>query len=96
MTEVRVPPGTLTTIRGYLDTAAARIEETAASAPRAIDAGDMTPLLTAMLSTLVGSAATMSEGLSVTSSQVGETEADFWTSDSAVEATFVGGARRVD
>ncbi len=96
MSEVRVPPDTLDAIRGLLDTAATGVEETAGSAPTAVDGGDMTPLLTAMLSKLVDNAATMSEGLTATSSQVGATEADFWTSDSSVGSTFAGGAHRVD
>jgi hypothetical protein len=91
-----VPPATLGTIRGFLDSAAVGLEETAGSAPSGLDGGDMTPLLTAMLSKLVDSAATMSEGLTLVSGQVDETEADFWTSDAAVSATFAGGGARVD
>lgn len=96
MSEVRVPPATLGAIRGHLDAAAADVEETAGSAPRNVDGGDMTPLLTAMLSKLVDSAASMSEGLSVTSSQVGATDADFWMSDADVASTVAGGGPRVD
>lgn len=96
MSEVRVPPGTLSVIRGLLDTAATGVEATASSAPAGIDGGDMTPLLTSMLSTLIDSAATMSEGLTLTGVQVGETGADFWTSDSVVASTFAGGGPRVD
>ena len=96
MSEVRVTPDTLAAIRQLVDTAAARVEETAGSAPTALDGGDMTPLLTAMLSKLVDNAATMSEGLTVTSSQVGATQADFWASDSSVRSTFANGAHRVD
>jgi hypothetical protein len=94
--EVHVPPGTLAAIRGFLDTAATDVEGTAGSAPTAVDGGDMTPLLTAMLATLVDNAATMSEGLTLTSAQVGDTDADFWTSDSDVASTFAGGGARVD
>ena len=93
MSELRVPPATLAAIRGFLDAAASGLEGTAGSAPTGLDGGDMTPLLTAMLSKVVDSAATMSEGLTLVSAQVDETEADFWASDADVSATFAGGAR---
>lgn len=93
MSELRVPPATLSSIRGLLDTAAGDIEATAGSAPQGLDGGDMTPLLTAMLSKMVDSAATLSEGLTVVSAQVTDAEADFWTSDAAVSDTFAGGVR---
>lgn len=96
MSELRISPATLATIRGFLDGAATGLESTAGSAPAGLDGGDMTPLLTAMLSALVDSAATMSEGLTAVSGQVDETAADFWTSDAAVSSTFMGGGPRVD
>lgn len=96
MSELRVSPATVGAIRGFLDSAAAGLEETAGSAPAGLDGGEMTPLLTAMLSRLVDSAATMSEGLTLVGGQVGETEADFWASDSAVSSTFSAGSARVD
>ena len=96
MSELRISPATFATIRGFLDGAATGLESTAGSAPAGLDGGDMTPLLTAMLSALADSAATMSEGLTAVSGQVDETEADFWTSDAAVSSTFTGGGPRVD
>ena len=93
MSELRVPPATLSSIRGFLDTAAGEVEATAGSAPQGLDGGDMTPLLTAMLSKLVENAATLSEGLTVVSAQVTDAEADFWMSDAAVSGTFAGGLR---
>lgn len=93
MSGLRVPPTTLSSIRGFLDTAAAGLEATAGSAPHGLDGGDMTPLLTAMLSKLVDNAAALSEGLTVVSAQVTGAEADFWTSDAAVSDTFAEGLR---
>ncbi|HYH73391.1 MAG TPA: hypothetical protein VD764_09235 [Nocardioides sp.] len=93
MSELRVPPTTLSSIRGFLDTAASGLEATAGSAPHGLDGGDMTPVLTAMLSKLVDNAATLSEGLTVVSAQVTDAEADFWTSDAAVSDSFAGGVR---
>lgn len=96
MTDVRVSAATLGRVRGVLDPASAGLERTAGSAPTAVDGGDMAPVLTAMLSKIVGSAATMSEGLTSTSAQVSDTEADFWATDAAVATGFGGGRPRVD
>ncbi len=96
MSEIHVPPATLDVIRTALSTAAAEIESTASSSPASIDGGEMTPLLTAMLATMVSNAATVSEGLTAVGSQVDAAEADFWTADAAVTSTFTGGGLRVD
>lgn len=91
MSDLSVPPATLSAIRGLLGAAAEGLEGTAGSAPRALDGGDMTPLLTAMLGRLVESAATMSEGLTAINARVDEAETGFWTTDAAVADTFRGG-----
>lgn len=96
MSDLQIPTATLDAVRALLGTARATVEDTASSAPGALDAGDMTPLLTAMLSKLTDSTASLSEGLSLVSSQVDDTEADFWTTDAAVDATFTGGGHRAD
>lgn len=96
MSDLQVPVGTLDAIRGMLGTARTTVEDTATSAPGAVDAGDMTPLLTAMLSKLTDSTASLSEGLSLVSSQVDDTEADFWTTDASVDTTFTGGGHLAD
>lgn len=96
MSDLQVPAATLDAIRTQLGTARATVEDTASSAPGSLDGGDATPLLSAMLSKLTDSAASLSEGLALVSSQVDDTEADFWTTDSAVDATFTGGGHRAD
>ncbi|MFC7358810.1 hypothetical protein [Nocardioides astragali] len=96
MSEVRVPPATLAAIRDVLDGARTTLEDSAGSSPGAVDGGDMTPLLTAMLAKITDGAATMSEGMAAISSQVSDSEADFWTTDSSVGSTFGGGHPVVD
>ena len=96
MSETRLSPATKDAICGFLDSARGDLESTAGGAPGGVDGGDMTPLLTAMMSKLVSSAASMSEGLAAVSGNVGDTAADFRATDAAVQSTFAGGAARGD
>lgn len=96
MTDTHVPLDTLSTIRGHLDGARSVVEESAASAPGAVDGGDMTPILARMLARLTANAATLSEGLAAVSTQVGATSADFWSVDSDISSSFGGGRPHVD
>lgn len=93
MSDLKISPGTLSTIRGLLDTAAGGLEDAADSAPAAIDAGDMTPLLTEMMAKVVTNAAAMSEGLAGISAQVDVAGRDFWATDANVSDAFTGGLR---
>ena len=96
MSNMQVPAATLDAIRAVLGSARATVEDTATSAPAAVDGGDMTPLLTAMLSKLTDSAASLSEGLAAISDQVDDTEADFWATDAAIDTAFTLGGHVVD
>lgn len=96
MSDVQVPTATLDAIRALLANARSSVEGTATSAPTTVDGGDMTPLLTAMLSKLTDSTASLSEGLAAISDQVDDAEADFWTTDAAVDTTFTRGGHVVD
>lgn len=96
MSEVRVPPATLAAIRIVLGDARTTLEESAGTAPASVDGGDMAPVLAAMLGKLTECAATMSESLAAISTEVSESEADFWATDAAVSSAFGGGRPRVD
>lgn len=88
--ELAIPPGTLEIVRSNLSTARERLEETASSAPSAIDGGELTSMLTSMLSRVVGSSATVSDSLLAVSAQVAEVDAAFWELDADVARTYSG------
>ncbi|QZY28790.1 hypothetical protein [Nocardioides coralli] len=92
--ELRVPPAALDQIRAELGRGRSALEECGPSTPRGIDAGEMTAMLTGMLSRVLDSAAAMSEGLAAVSSQVGEAGTTFWETDASVATTYAGGRLR--
>jgi hypothetical protein len=89
--ELSVPPGVLSDIQGELGKGSDAIEGTAGSAPRAIDAGEMTAMLTGMMSKVLDQAAALSEGLSGVCAQVGEADTHFWETDEDVSTSYGGG-----
>lgn len=91
--ELVIPPATLELVRSTWETARESLEETASSAPSAVDAGELTAMLTSMLSRVVASSATVSDSLSAASAQVGETGAAFWELDADVAAGYSGPRR---
>jgi hypothetical protein len=88
--ELRVPASTLAEIRAELGRGRSALEEAGSSAPRSVDAGDMTAMLTGMLSKALEGAATMSEGIAGVSSQVGEAGTTFWETDAGVASAYAG------
>lgn len=93
--ELRVPAATLAEIRAQLGRGRGALEECGASAPRGVDAGDVTALLTGMLSRVLESAAAVSEGLAAVSGQVGEAGTTFWETDAGVATSYGDGRLRV-
>ena len=89
--ELRIPAGVLSDIRGELGKGSDALEGTGGSAPRGIDAGEMTAMLTGMMSKVVDQAAALSEGLSGVSAQVGEADTHFWETDEDVSTSYGGG-----
>lgn len=81
--QLRIPADTLAAVRSRLDVGRAALEDTATSAPGAIDAGDMTAMLTSMMSRTLDDAASLSEGLGGISRQVATAGTDFWQVDDA-------------
>lgn len=95
--ELRVSPGTLAEIRARLAAGRQALEDCAASAPRNLAAGDMTAMLTGMMSRVLDNAALLSTGLAAISDQVGEAGTAFWETDQEIGATYGGqGGVRVD
>ena len=94
--ELRVPESTLAEIRHELGKGRNALEDAGSSAPRSIDAGEMSAMLTAMMAKVLENAATMSEGLAGVSSQVGEAGASFWETDAAVATSYAGKELPVD
>lgn len=88
--ELKVPTATLAEIQTELGRGESALEDTAASAPTAIDAGDLTAMLTSMMSKVIDRAASVSEGLAGISSQVAEAGAHFWEVDADVATTYGG------
>ncbi len=88
--ELRVPSATLGAIRSELATGRTALEDTASSSPRAIDAGEMTAMLTAMMSKVIDNAATVSESLGGVSGQVAEAGSNFWETDADVASSYAG------
>lgn len=95
--ELRVSPAALAEIRSQLGRGRQALEDSASSAPRDIDAGDMTAMLTGMLSRALENAATVSTALAAISDQVGNAGTAFWETDEEVGASFGGrGGVRAD
>ena len=95
--DLRVPSATLSEIQGELGKGGSALEDTGSSAPSGIDAGDMTAMLTGMMSKVIEQAATLSEGLAAISGQVAEAGSHFWEVDAEIGATYGGaGGPRAD
>lgn len=83
---------TAESIATSLDTARSSLDETAGSAPSAIDAGEATALVTALVARVGESAAGLSEGLGAASSKVRTAAGSFLDVDLGVKQGFqVGG-----
>lgn len=91
MSELRVPPAVLDTVRADLDAGRQALEDAAGSAPSGVDAGELTALLLGMLGKVSGNAAAVSEGLAAASAQVADAGADFWEVDAAQAQRHGGG-----
>jgi hypothetical protein len=92
--ELQVPAATLAEIRAELGRGRSALEDCGSSAPGGVDAGDVTAILTGMLSKVLDSAAAMSEGLAGVSSQVGEAGTTFWETDASVATSYGDGRLR--
>lgn len=88
MGDLLIPAGVLATVRARLQDGRAALEETAASAPRNVDAGDLTPMVQGMLAKALDNAASISTGLSAIGAQVDEAGAHFWEVDAAQAAGY--------
>ncbi|MGH3361246.1 MAG: hypothetical protein ACRDOM_02190 [Nocardioides sp.] len=88
--ELQVSPATLARIRSDLGKGREALEGSASSAPSGIDAGEMTAMLTGMMSKVVDNAAAVSEALGGMSAQVSGTGAHFWEVDADVAADYRG------
>lgn len=86
--ELKVPAATLAEVRDRLGAGRSALEESASSAPRTVDGGEVTALLTGMLSRVLDNAAAVSEALGAVSSQVAEAGTAFWETDAEVAATY--------
>lgn len=67
------------------------LEDTAVSAPTALDGGVVSTLLSAMLATVVDNAATVSAALSVIDANVADAGATFWEVDADQAVGFGAG-----
>lgn len=95
--ELRVSPSTLAEIRSQLSRGRQALEDCASSAPHTIDAGDLTSILTGMMSRALDNAARLSTGLAALGEQVGEAGTTFWETDQQVGAMYRGpGGVRAD
>lgn len=92
--ELQVSAATLAEIRAELGKGRDALEGSGSSAPRGIDAGDLTAMLTGMLSKVLDSAATMSQGLACVSDQVAEAGTAFWETDADVASRYGSGVPR--
>ena len=94
--ELAVPPGTLASIRAELSRGEAAIEDSASSAPKDIDAGELSAMLTGMMAKVLGRAADVSEGIAGVSAQVGEAGTHFWEIDTEIATTYRGATPDAD
>ena len=81
-------------IASGLDSARTRIEETAGSAPSAVDAGEATAIITAMISRVSESAAGLSEGLAAASGKVRSSTTSLLNADLAAQQSFRSGTEK--
>lgn len=88
MGDLQIPPGVLTAVQGHLQDGRSALEDTASSAPRNVDAGDLTPMIQGMLATAIGNAASISSGLSAVRAQVAEAGTHFWEVDAEQAAGY--------
>ena len=79
---------TAESIASGLDQAHARIDDTAGTAPTDVDAGEVSALVSAMLSRVTESAAGVSEGLSAASGKVTSAAASLLNADVAARDDF--------
>lgn len=90
--ELRVPPAVLSAVTAGLAHGRSALEKTSGSAPRGVDAGEMTAMITGMLGKLLDSSGTLSQSLDAMGAQVDEAHAEFWRVDADQAASYrVGG-----
>lgn len=83
---VKISEAVLGRIRESMDHGRNRIEDTASSAPKSVDAGELSAMMHGMLSKLTDSAGTISEVLSVVRDRVDDAAANFWEQDAETAA----------
>lgn len=86
--ELRVPHATLAGIRDRLHDGRAALEETGGSAPRSVDAGELTGVVAGLLATVVDHAAALSEVLGGVQAAVAEAGDHFRETDAGVAADY--------
>lgn len=79
---------TLETISQKLERAAHLVNDSGGSAPRSVEAGEMTSLVASMISTVSESAAGLSEGMATAGSQVRDAASAYATSDDHAAQRF--------
>lgn len=79
---------TAETITGDLERAREGIEECSGGAPRAVDAGELTPLVADMLARITAAAAELSVGLLGASDNVRSAVAGLQNADSSTQEAF--------
>lgn len=77
-------------VAGELDAARSVLEESAGSAPAAVDAGDATAMVTALIGRLAEGAAGLSEGLAVAGANVRAATGSLLDADLAAGQSFAG------
>lgn len=90
---IEVNLSTLDSISRRLHSSAMAVNKTGESAPGSVDAGVMTSLVSAMMSGLTESAAGLSEGIELASTEVLNTKSTYWSADEAARdsLTTTGG-----
>ena len=88
MGDLQIPPAVLSAVQGHLQRGRNALEDSASSAPRNVDAGDLTPMIQGMLSKAIDNAASISSGLSAVRAQVADAGAHFWEVDSVQADTY--------
>lgn len=88
--ETAIPAGLLESVRASLGRGRTAIEESASSAPSGIDGGELSAMLTSMMSRVADNAAAVSDSLSAVSAQVSEVGAAFWSLDADVATRYSG------
>ncbi|MGH3350898.1 MAG: hypothetical protein ACRDPS_09560 [Nocardioides sp.] len=83
---VKISHAVVTSVRGSVDKGRDAIEGTASSAPKSVDAGEMSAMMNGMLSKITDSAATVSDLLAVVGDRVDDAARNFWTVDAEAAA----------